>query len=158
MNFCKIIFFVVLISITTSCATSYKQPIEGSTARLYLPDVKSSYTAFGGPKSEGIRIAKKGENGCGQLSRAVQGVESVLIPAETDVFISYLYSFSRRSCSVPGGFFAEKNSSYRILINRNGSSCGMSLLNITDINNSVVVELEPATIDTLVGHKICNDN
>ena len=155
MNFCKILL-VALLLITSGCATSYKQPADGSTAKLYLPSVKSSYSAFGGIKTEGIRIARKDENGCGQLSRAVQGVESVLIPAETEVFISYIYIYRGKNCNVAGSFNSKDSSSYRILTNRDGASCGMSLLDITDSNNSVAIELQSATVDKLVGHKVCN--
>ncbi len=157
------IFLILLISVITSCATTYEAPTSGDMATLVLPVKDSSWRFLGGFSSGSISFAIKGDDGCGtrykQLEPASDGdqVVEVDIPANKGVFVVFNANSGNTVCSVAGEFTALPNARYKVQKVGGGYQCLVGVVEVAADGSERSVSLSRAYPDTMTGNKICDE-
>ena len=144
----KKVITIVFCVLASGCAATYKQPASGPKAILTVPN----YNTFIGYELGQVRLAAKGQDGCGQFARvATDGVGpdtvTVEIAAAQEQFIAVLYK--RRvmtglvSCDVVAAFSPDEGKHYSVVFNGR-DACQVGIVENSEKQNPKNVRVRKA--------------
>lgn len=153
----KILTALVICGFVSGCASLYKPPASGPTATLTVPN----YNTFFGVIRGQVRIASKGQDGCGQLARIAtdeigKAEITVKIPADQDQFVSIYYTVGLETCTLALAFSPGQGKDYAMSYNIDRRMCHFEITENGKKAEPQTVNLTRAYASLWDGIKICD--
>lgn len=159
MNKITLIFVATTAIAMFGCASPYVGPTSGSTAMLTLP---VSTQKWNPNEHQGIAIAPKKDDGCGELSKGItpdtfEKDMTVKIVADTDILFSVWRMWNPMFCAnIFGQFHANKDYEYILNLDTVGRSCVVSIIGKSPDGTLTPIKATRAYMSKIAGNKICD--